>query len=366
MYQHSRDAADDEPTMTDMRGVLPGQRPPVDATVLDEPTSEVPVIRPASSPEPAPAAGASPEPEYESDPETIVAFRPTATPEAPTAPTAEAGEAAEAAAVSAPADPWAEPEAVAGSPGGPRAAAEPEPPAVAEVEVEAAAGLGSAPDLGSAPEGTAGSEPQPVPEPEPGEVAAEDLEETVDVETGVEAEEDTTAEGEVEMEAAEAPAAPVAAAVRDTPAWPPAPAKRDLEPAPEMVVEAADAVETAAEAEPRIDAPVAAATEPVAAGAEASAPGKAGATPIALWSSDAADRLHSQWRDLQVQFFEDPEVAVAGAKSLVSGAVRELADTLLAAQDELDPYRDAERVDTEAMRLAMRRYREFLDRVLAL
>ncbi|HEY8472974.1 MAG TPA: hypothetical protein VIL37_10125, partial [Natronosporangium sp.] len=43
--------------MTDLRGVLPGQRPPVDARVLDEPTSEVPIIQPAGVP------SADPEPE---------------------------------------------------------------------------------------------------------------------------------------------------------------------------------------------------------------------------------------------------------------------------------------------------------------
>ena len=50
MYPYPPHQNQDEPTMADVRGVLPGQRPPVDITVLDEPTSEVPVIKPASTP----------------------------------------------------------------------------------------------------------------------------------------------------------------------------------------------------------------------------------------------------------------------------------------------------------------------------
>ncbi len=42
------------------------------------------------------------------------------------------------------------------------------------------------------------------------------------------------------------------------------------------------------------------------------------------------------------------------------------AEALLAERDELDPLRSTPSPDTESMRVAMRRYREFLDRILAL
>jgi hypothetical protein len=48
MHPYSRPSTEDEPTITDLRGVLPNQRPPIDPTVLEEPTSEVPLIRPRS------------------------------------------------------------------------------------------------------------------------------------------------------------------------------------------------------------------------------------------------------------------------------------------------------------------------------
>lgn len=95
-------------------------------------------------------------------------------------------------------------------------------------------------------------------------------------------------------------------------------------------------------------------------------PGEVAETPIALWPDDAADRMRAQWRELQIQFIDDPEAAVASARSPVTNAVNGLARTLLAAQDALDPYQTADRVDTETCGWAIRQYREFLDRVLAL
>src|SRR5690606_15975693 len=109
-----------------------------------------------------------------------------------------------------------------------------------------------------------------------------------------------------------------------------------------------------------------AATPPAATEVTEGAPGEVSEAPITLWTDEVVERLRENWRELQVRFIDDPQAAVDGAKELVTEAVRHLADTLLAAQAELAPYRDGERVDTETMRVAMRRYREFLDRVLAL
>ncbi len=95
-------------------------------------------------------------------------------------------------------------------------------------------------------------------------------------------------------------------------------------------------------------------------------PGDVAQEPIAVWPGDQAQRIRDQWRDLQVLFIDEPDEAVAGARSLVTEAVRTLSDRLLAEQEEFDPRRDNDQPDTEALRIAMRRYREFLDRVLAL
>lgn len=86
--------------------------------------------------------------------------------------------------------------------------------------------------------------------------------------------------------------------------------------------------------------------------------------PITVWSEAEAQRLRTEWRELQIQFIDDPATAVAGAKRLVTEAVEQLSQALLSQRDQLDPA--TEQPDTEALRVAMRRHREFLDRVLAL
>ncbi|HEU5110848.1 MAG TPA: hypothetical protein VFT95_20095 [Micromonosporaceae bacterium] len=77
-------------------------------------------------------------------------------------------------------------------------------------------------------------------------------------------------------------------------------------------------------------------------------------------------RLREEWQVVAAQFVEEPDAALARAQSLVTGAIRQLAETLMNEQIDLDPRRRDGQPDTEAMRMAMRGYREFLDRVLAL
>ncbi|HTF08938.1 MAG TPA: hypothetical protein VK659_12280, partial [Asanoa sp.] len=95
-------------------------------------------------------------------------------------------------------------------------------------------------------------------------------------------------------------------------------------------------------------------------------PGDVPETRIAVWSAESADSLRAEWHEVKGQFVDEPTEALDHAQALVARAVQQLAETLLAEQVELDPRRDEEAPDTEAMRVAMRRYRDFLDRILAL
>jgi hypothetical protein len=297
--------------MTDLRGVLPGRRPPIDATVLDEPTSEVPIIKPAGDVDAEPAAA---------DPEPVPETEPAAEAE-PAAAAEELEELVEA-------EPVAETEAA--------------------VEADLAADLETA-----APEAETAPEPVVTPPVVPAFGSV------------------TSAAGEM-AKMAWSPAPP--------PGLVPAPAASVFEPPPPVtepepveaeIVEPVAEPEPVAEVEPEpepvaeVEPEPAAVVDPAPALAHR-APGDVAGTPISLWSDQATGQLRDDWRELQVQFVDDPNAAVTGAKGLVTEAVRQLADTLLAAQAELDPFRGTDRVDTEAMRVAMRRYREFLDRVLAL
>jgi hypothetical protein len=96
-------------------------------------------------------------------------------------------------------------------------------------------------------------------------------------------------------------------------------------------------------------------------------PGDVAQTSIAVWQPDALETIRAQVRDVQARFVDEPAEAVAQIRALVSDAVHTLADALLAEQlGSIDPHQHSDSPDTESLRVALRRYREFLDRVLAL
>ena len=70
--------------------------------------------------------------------------------------------------------------------------------------------------------------------------------------------------------------------------------------------------------------------------------------------------------EVHATFVDDPHEAVTRAAAVVTDAVQALAGALAAQGADLDPRNVVEKPDTEALRVAIRRYREFLDRVLNL
>ncbi|MEV4626274.1 hypothetical protein AB0J90_08285 [Micromonospora sp. NPDC049523] len=76
--------------------------------------------------------------------------------------------------------------------------------------------------------------------------------------------------------------------------------------------------------------------------------------------------LRDRWRDVQLRFVDDPQAALDEARGLVGEAVESLTSALAAQRDKLDDGgAGAEHAgETERIRLSIRRYRDFLDRVL--
>jgi hypothetical protein len=95
-------------------------------------------------------------------------------------------------------------------------------------------------------------------------------------------------------------------------------------------------------------------------------PGDVNQLQIAFWDDEAVAHFRGQWHEVKAEFVDDPVAALTRAHDLLTDAVNELTEALLAERDELDPLRDTAHPDTESMRMAMRGYREFLDRILAL
>jgi hypothetical protein len=95
------------------------------------------------------------------------------------------------------------------------------------------------------------------------------------------------------------------------------------------------------------------------------APGDVPHDPVAaLWGTEEIDRFRDQWRQLQMRFVDDPHNAANEAATLVDQAVHTLTTALGSRKQELDSWRASEGDDTEVLRMALRRYRDFLDRLL--
>ncbi|REF00138.1 hypothetical protein [Thermomonospora umbrina] len=89
------------------------------------------------------------------------------------------------------------------------------------------------------------------------------------------------------------------------------------------------------------------------------------AHPERFMDADAVPGFRHRWREVQSSFVDDPRDAVRRADALASEALRVLADRLQERKGALDAVRDEEG-DTERLRLALRDYRDFFDRLLDL
>jgi hypothetical protein len=85
-----------------------------------------------------------------------------------------------------------------------------------------------------------------------------------------------------------------------------------------------------------------------------------------LWSDGDGQRFRDRWREVQLRFVDDPRAATQEAEALVGEAIDGVSAALAAQRDRLAGWRSADSDDTEELRTAVRRYREVLDRVLAL
>ena len=80
---------------------------------------------------------------------------------------------------------------------------------------------------------------------------------------------------------------------------------------------------------------------------------------------DRMDALRTQWDDVQAGFVDDPQTAVQRAHKLVTELVNELTDTFTRERSTLESqWSGGGQADTEALRVALQRYRSFFNRLL--
>ncbi|MET9434964.1 hypothetical protein [Streptomyces sp. NPDC006551] len=84
-----------------------------------------------------------------------------------------------------------------------------------------------------------------------------------------------------------------------------------------------------------------------------------------LLSSQDVDAFRSRWQQIQNQFVDDPREAVHSADGLVADVMRTLAETFADHKKGLEgQWNQGEQVDTENLRMALRQYRSFFNRLL--
>ena len=85
-----------------------------------------------------------------------------------------------------------------------------------------------------------------------------------------------------------------------------------------------------------------------------------------LFGDDERTGLRSRWTEVQSAFVDDPRDCVQKADGLVSDVVDKLTAGFANARAKLEEqWSRGEEVSTEDLRLALRRYRDFFERLLA-
>lgn len=93
--------------------------------------------------------------------------------------------------------------------------------------------------------------------------------------------------------------------------------------------------------------------------------GKTGPVPL-LPANDIVD-LHTRWTDVQAGFVDAPRESVEKADALVADVMKRLAETFTTERSKLEAqWSRGDNVSTEDLRMALRHYRSFFDRLLSL
>ena len=89
-------------------------------------------------------------------------------------------------------------------------------------------------------------------------------------------------------------------------------------------------------------------------------------TGDALFAEQDLAELRTRWNDVQAGFVDDPRQCVQQADGLVSSAVEQLTASFSQTRSQLEEqWSRGEEASTEDLRLALKRYRDFFERLLA-
>ena len=88
---------------------------------------------------------------------------------------------------------------------------------------------------------------------------------------------------------------------------------------------------------------------------------------VALFDKDATERFRSRWLAIQSKFVDDPGDSVKQADQLVEDVIQNITKSFADRRGSLErQWNGGEKASTEDLRLALKQYRSFFDRLLTL
>ena len=85
-----------------------------------------------------------------------------------------------------------------------------------------------------------------------------------------------------------------------------------------------------------------------------------------LLAQDEVQQFRSRWDQVQTGFVDEPRAAVQQADELVAQAIKRLAENFASARNKLEEqWSRGDNVSTEDLRVALRKYRTFFQRLLS-
>lgn len=89
--------------------------------------------------------------------------------------------------------------------------------------------------------------------------------------------------------------------------------------------------------------------------------------PAPLFANEDAAGYRTRWSAIQTGFVDEPRKAVEEADTLVAEVMKRLAEVFANERRQLESeWERSDQISTEDLRLAMRRYRSFFERLLSI
>jgi hypothetical protein len=99
----------------------------------------------------------------------------------------------------------------------------------------------------------------------------------------------------------------------------------------------------------------------------ADAPRDVDDAPAPLYANEDAAGYRTRWSAIQTGFVDEPRKAVEEADALVAEVMKRLAESFATERKQLESeWEKSDRISTEDLRIAMRRYRSFFERLLSI